>query len=124
MCLEESLYPGQATLGFPTPARGHVATNAAASYAGDDAVATIHRRASVCGAQVPHFRTRTILAARTRRGAGRDQSGNHGVQPKTHAQCARRDWAERRAGIITPHQFYDPSAKTKKRCSEFQTSLS
>src|ERR1700733_7226833 len=75
---------------------------------GDDAVATIDRRTSVCCAQVPHLRTPALPVAWTARCAGGDQPGHHRLQPKTPG------WVESCAGIITAHQFATPNAKTQK----------
>ena len=72
LCPEGTLHQREVSLGLATPARERVAANAAASSPGDDAVATIDRRTSVCCAQVPHLRTPALPSAWTARCAGGD----------------------------------------------------
>ena len=118
---ESALYPGGATSGLATPARGRSATNAASSHARSDAIAAINRGTSVRSVEVPHLRPPAIPAPRARGRTDRDQPRNHGLQPKTHAECPRRGPAAGCARSITaviPSMLSEPNTKSDIRSPE------
>src|SRR6266849_911326 len=118
VCYEIALHQCAATVRAPSPSRWGFATHAAARDAGDDAVTTIHRGASVRLAEVPHLRASTLPATWPARRAGGDQPGHHGLQPETHAECAGRQPAPSGASRITEcHRCPTNMAKTKKAMS-------
>jgi hypothetical protein len=66
-CSEDALYEPPATSRLASSARRRLPTHAAASDPGNDASATIDGGASLCLAEVPHLRTSTLPAVRTKR---------------------------------------------------------
>src|SRR5208283_1520822 len=75
-------------------ARGGARADAATRHAGGDAHAAMHGGTSLWHAEVSYLRTSALSAARPARSANRDQFGDAGLQPETHAQSARRTSAD------------------------------
>src|SRR6266849_6503828 len=117
VCYEIALHQCSATVRAPSPSRWGFATHAAARDAGDDAVTTIHRGASVRLAEVPHLWKSPFPAPRIVRCAGGDQPGHHGLQPETHAECAGPKPAPSGASRITECLRYATNELKQKAMS-------
>ena len=85
-----ALHHGGATGSHTTSLRRRADPHAAASHGGGDAIAAMFGGASVCGVEVPHLRASALSVARPRRSADGNQLGDHGLQPETHDEGARR----------------------------------
>jgi len=75
----------------------------------------LHRGASLRRAQVPHLGTSAIPATRSRESAGRDEPGNLGLQPETHAEDG---WAELPSGQATSGMLKIPCSLCASRDSQ------
>src|SRR5207302_6671170 len=119
---EDALYEPLATSRLASSARRRVPTHAAASDPGNDATATIDGGASLCLAEVPHLRTSTLPAARTKRSADRDQPGDDGLQSETYAE--RVGWKlASSVGVLTTAFVRTENQNAKSDVRKSRTSL-